>query len=265
MVAYRNTSQLKGALASLEPRQPLVAVDNGVETDVRRLVEAYGGRYLTAGRNVGFAAGVNLALRACEGRDVLLLNPDVQFEPGLPAALSRVLHDDPRTAAVAPQLMYPDGSPQRVAWPIPSPREAWIDALKLRRTFRPRREFLIGAVLLLRAEALADVGGFDERFFLYAEECDWQLRALQSGWRIRLADDLVAVHLGSGSSDDEGVRAQHFYRSGELFGRKWYGSRGWATMQAASLLGSTLRLGANIHRPVERARYRREIVRVVRG
>ena len=121
---------------------------------------------------------------------MLLLNPDARVSADLPQALAAILATDPRVGAVAPRLQDANGEPQRVEWPIPSPREAWIDALKLRRVFPPRQVFLIGAVLLLRAEALADVGPFDERFFLYAEECDWQFRAVRRGWRLKLAENL---------------------------------------------------------------------------
>lgn len=261
IVAYRNTAQLAGALTSLGPGHALVVVDNGADPQVQQIVDDYGGRYLAPGRNVGFAAGVNIGLTECNGHDVLLLNPDVRVSPEMPRALTAVLHEDPRIAAVAPRLRYPNGMPQQVVWPVPSPREAWIDALKLRRAFPPRRVFLIGAVLLLRAEALIDVGRFDERFFLYAEECDWQLRALRRGWQLKLAEDAVAVHAGSGSSEVEDVRKRHSRESAQFFVQKWYGPRGRASMRAASLLGTTLRLAFSFHRPSQRARYARELRR----
>ena len=105
------------------------------------------------------------------------------------------------------------------------------------------------------------MGQFDERFFLYAEECDWQLRAVQRGWRLKVAEDLVAVHLGSGSSELESMRERYFRESAELFGRKWYGAGGWGSMRAASLVGTTLRLALSLHRPSRRARYGRELRR----
>lgn len=259
IIAFRNTAQLAKALTSLGPGHKLVVVDNGRDFQVEELVLGYGGRYLAPGRNLGFAAGVNRALAECPGQDLLVLNPDVRVSPDLPRALAAHLDDDRRIAAIAPRLNYPDGTEQQVLWPIPSPREAWIDALKLRRVFPPRRIFLIGAVLLLRAEALIDIGRFDERFFLYAEESDWQLRALRRGWRLKLADDLVALHAGGGSSEAEDMRARHARRSAELFASKWYGRRGWASMRAASLVGTTLRLVVSLHRPLQRARYAREL------
>ena len=259
IVAYRNTPGLETCLQSLEAGQSVLVVDNDADVRVRSLVERYGGLYVTPGRNIGFAAAVNIALRERGRRDVLLLNPDAQVSADLPRELRAVLEADPRVGAVAPRLRDDEGDLQRVEWPIPSPREEWVDALRLRRVCRPRRTFYIGAVLLLRAEALADVGLFDERFFLYAEECDWQLRALRRGWRIELAEDVYARHSGAGSSDMESVRQRYFKESAELFGRKWYGRSGWASMRIASLTGAALRLVASLHRPSQRARYAREL------
>ena len=114
---------------------------------------------------------------------------------------------------------------------------------------------------MLRAEALDDVGLFDERFFLYAEECDWQLRALRRGWRIKLVDGLQAAHSGGGSSDDEAVRDGYFHESAALFGLKWYGRRGWAIMRAASVFGTVLRLAVSVPVRSRRNHYARQLHR----
>lgn len=265
VVAYNNTQDLRSALDSLGPGHALVVVDNGMDDQVQALVASYGGRYLTPGRNVGFAAAVNLALDHRGDRDVLLLNPDARVTLDLPRSLRAVMEEDPRIGMVAPRLRHPSGAYQQVTWPIPSPRESWIDTLGLRRLLPARRVFLVGAVLLLRAEALADVGLFDERYFLYAEECDWQRRALDRGWRSKLADHLVAEHVGSGSSDVNSVRERHFHRSAELFGLKWHGRAGWASMRAASVVGAALRVAANVARPRQRSRYVHLLRLYVRG
>jgi hypothetical protein len=57
------------------------------------------------------------------------------------------------------------------------------------------------------------------------------------------------------------LRERHFRESARLFGRKWYGGRGWGSMRAASLVGTTLRLALSLHRPYQRARYARELRR----
>src|SRR5581483_11898593 len=155
--------------------------------------------------------------------------------------------------AVAPRLENDDGTPQRVEWPIPSPAVEWAKAFRLHRFLERRPSFLTGAVLLLRSEAIDDVGPFDERFFLYAEESDWQLRAIRRGWRVRVVHHVSAWHEGAGSSAVETIREGHFYESARLFGLKWYGRRGWASMRLASLLGSLLRLVLTAHIPERRA------------
>ena len=94
---------------------------------------------------------------------------------------------EPDLASVAPVQVDESGHPARVEWPFPTPANAWREAIGLGRRQRGSR-FVIGSVLLLRAEALAQVGGFDERFFLYAEETDWAYRAHLLGWRHRRRD-----------------------------------------------------------------------------
>ena len=82
---------------------------------------------------------------------------------------------------------------------------------------------------------------FDERFFLYAEETDWQLRALKAGWRVGVASEATAVHLSGGTSADPVRRQLLFNASAELFARKWYGPFGWQFFRAASLLAALRR------------------------
>ncbi|NHC45904.1 glycosyltransferase family 2 protein [Motilibacter aurantiacus] len=245
IVAYHNTADLEECLGRYDYDGPVVVVDNGGDEQVRALVEAHGHAYLAPGSNVGFAAAVNLGLGSAQaqGRDVLLLNPDARADAALVRRLQGALlapgaHD---VAAVAPALAE-GGRPQRADWPAPSPWGAWLDALGLERFVRQRLHFLVGAVLLLRSEAVADVGLFDERFFLYAEECDWQVRAQRRGWRLQLCSDVVAEHAGAGSSSDPARREMLFHRGVETFLRKWYGTGGWQVARTAVVAGAAVRV-----------------------
>jgi GT2 family glycosyltransferase len=101
--------------------------------------------------------------------------------------------------------------------------------------------YAIGSVLLLRAEALEQVGGLDERFFLYAEETDWARRAHNLGWRHRVVPDAHAVHVGAGTSGDAKRRDLHFYASQERYYRKHFGAAGWQSVRSAGWLGATVR------------------------
>ena len=203
----------------------------------------HGGRYIDPGRNLGFAAGVNLGLRQRRSAgDVLLLNPDATISVAAVGRLREALAADPLLAAVAPAQVDPvDGRATAVCWPRPTPAGVWLDAVGLG-SWRDPCGFVIGSVLLLRAEALADVGLLDERFFLYAEETDWEIRARQRGWSVALVPTAVASHVGGGTGGDPARRETYFHASHELLIRKHHGALGWQVFRAGTMFGALLRM-----------------------
>ncbi len=255
IIAYGSPDPLEGCLAELGAELAVTIVDNSSSAETRALAERHGARYVDAGANLGFAAGVNLGLTTIEeagdgDRDVLLLNPDARIAPDGVARMSALLHSRPRIAAVGATQTDPvSGAAVRVWWPFPTPIGAWIEAIGLG-GLRRREDFAIGSALLLRREALRDIGGLDERFFLYAEETDWQLRARQAGWDIAVAD-VEATHEGAGTGGDPRVRERHFYASAERYIRKHHGALGWQIYRLGTLVGSAVR-GAVL--PAERGR-----------
>ncbi len=222
---------------------------------MRATAERHGATYPDPGRNLGFGAAVNLALaRRSPGRDVLLLNPDARVEPEVIGRLSAALSRAPRAACVAPLQRAPGAVElDRVEWPFPGPLRAWLGAVGLGRLV-PAQGFLIGSVLLLRSEAITDVGAFDERFFLYAEETDWQRRATRRGWTVRLVEEAVAEHQGAGTGGDPYQRELRFHAAQELYIRKWHGTAGWQLYRAAAFSGAALRA-------LSRGRSRRDLDR----
>jgi GT2 family glycosyltransferase len=243
VVAYGAPADLQECLAELNTGNDVIVVDNSCSGDVRAVAEVYGAQYVDAGSNVGFAAGVNIALALLHGEhDVLLLNPDARISRSQVQQLWSYMHrpGKERVGAVAPVLVNGEDSPERVEWPFPSPARAWVEAVGLGR-LPSSRTFMIGAVLLLRREALQDVGGFDERFFLYAEETDWQRRARDAGWESELCTDVSAEHAGAGTSDDPVRREILFHAGQETYIRKWYGSVGWFGYRLAACAGSAVR------------------------
>lgn len=243
VVAYHGAEQLEGALKAVGTAVPLMVVDNSQSEAVRSVSERRGAGYVRTSGNLGFAAGVNVALQEIltgEPCDVLLLNPDALLSDGAVGELAATLEADARACAVAPALVRPSGRAQRSLWPFPTPRQAWLEAVGLAR-FERGPSFAVGTVLLLRWEALQEVGLFDERFFLYAEETDWQRRAYERGWHAALCPDVVATHEGGGTSEDPGRRERLFYAAQELYVRKWYGSRGWLLYRLAVIFGAAIR------------------------
>lgn len=241
VVAYGAPEQLGAALRPLATL-PVTVVDNSSHPDIARLCADLGVRYLDTGRNLGFGSAVNVALadRLLPGVDVLLLNPDARIEPAEIAKLQRALHAAPDTASVGPAQTDEEGRPAKVEWVFPSPANAWLEAIGLGGRQRGRR-FVIGSVLLLRAGALAQVGGFDERYFLYSEETDWAWRAQRLGWRHHVVPGARAVHIGAGTSSDSRRREAHFHASQERYLRKHFGPVGWTVARAAVWAGAMLR------------------------
>jgi GT2 family glycosyltransferase len=143
-------------------------------------------------------------------------------------------------AAASPALHDNDGNPQRVVWPFPTPLRGILEAVGLGK-FGHKRSFVIGATLLLRWEAIQEVGSFDERFFLYAEETDWQRRCQQVGWSSVLCPDVTGFHAGAGTSDDPARREALFHAGQETYIRKWYGRSGWWIYRGAVAAGAVAR------------------------
>jgi GT2 family glycosyltransferase len=243
VVAYGAPELLDECLGAVGRSLPVTVVDNSSSPEVRAVSERHGAHYLDPGSNLGFAAGVNVGLghRAAATGDVLLLNPDAAIDGAGVIGLHRMLHSRPDLAAVAPEQIDPvDGARARVNWPFPTPWGAWAEAVGAGR-FRRGDEFMIGSVLLLRSEALAEVGGFDERFFLYAEETDWQRRARDLGWRMALCPDVVATHVGAGTGGDSVERDIHFHASTERYVRKHFGATGWRVFRSGVMAGALVR------------------------
>ena len=245
VVAFHRPVQFDRCLAALGGAVAITVVDNSRSASVRSVVLKHGAEYIDPGDNLGFGAGVNVALRRLlkgPPRDVLLLNPDAILAPYDLEALIDYLHvpDNERVGAVSPRLESGDSCEQRVVWPFPSPARAWAEAFGLGH-LPARRTFVIGAVLLLRWEALCQVGLFDERYFLYAEEADWQRRAVGFGWSSLLCSDAVAGHVGAGTSDDPLRREALFHAAQETYIRKWHGPLGWLLYRAAVLFGASVR------------------------
>ncbi len=266
VVAYGFAPDLRRCLEPLAGSYPVLVIDNSSDPACAAAAEATGARYVDAGANLGFAAAVNrgLELVAAESDEILLLNPDAVVEPAAIARLGAHLlaPGNEKVAAVAPRQYGRDRAEQQVLWPFPTPFGAWADALGIGHL--PRRwSFLVGSVLLLRAGAIADVGRFDERYFLYAEEADWQWRAHLQGWTVSMCDDVEVYHAGGGTCVDTALRETLFHSSAEALLRKWYGAQGWSSARLATILGALLR--ALVRRGEQRRQALRRAQLYVRG
>jgi GT2 family glycosyltransferase len=244
VVAYGSPALLHDALEPLRGAYPIIVVDNSSSPEVKDVAQAAEARYVDPEQNLGFARAVNVALglRQPPDADVLLLNPDAQISAPDVGRMLRVLHAQRDVAGVAPaQHAAGSARPNPVWWPWHTPLGAWMEAIGLRR-LRSTEGFVGGAILLVDGAALADVGLFDERYFMYSEEEDWQRRARQRGWRLSYCANVEALHRGGGTESNVGRLQLRVHVAIERYIRKWYGAAGWTIFRAGTIFGCALRV-----------------------
>ncbi|MGD9519949.1 MAG: glycosyltransferase family 2 protein [Armatimonadota bacterium] len=169
--------------------------------------------------NVGFAAANNQAIRLARGEYIFLLNPDTVLPERALDDLVRVADEHPRAGAVGPKLLNPDGTLQYSCRRFPKPWAALFRNTLFGRLFpheRWTREYLMadwdhnelrevdwvsGAALLLRREAVEQVGLLDERYFWGSEDVDYCRRLEKAGWQVLYTPTPAIVHIIGGSTD----------------------------------------------------------------
>lgn len=208
VVSYNTRDFLERCLAAVDARgHEVIVVDNASQDGSAALVrERFPGvRLLALPENAGFGAAANRGIEASAGVFVLVLNADAWPADGQALnALVACAQGDARLALVGPTLVDPAGRRQATEVGVPSRWWPGTPAVTSRRSPplpRLRREtFLVGAALLLRRQAVDQVGGFDPEFFLFAEEIDLCLRLRRAGWRVGVCPEAVFVHVGGAAS-----------------------------------------------------------------
>lgn len=227
VVNYNAADHLVACVESLleDGVEEVVVVDNAsVDGSERVLVESgLAARFLPTGRNLGYGGGANVGIRATVGEMVLVCNPDLVVEPGLVATLSSALVADPRLAIVGPRILTPDGAlyPSARTFPalgdavghaflgVVAPGNRWSARYKMLgwdHSEASRVDWVSGACFLVRRQAMEELGGFDESYFMYSEDVDLCWRAWRAGWRVAYEPGATVRHV-------QGVSAErHPYR-----------------------------------------------------
>ncbi|MDT8328305.1 MAG: glycosyltransferase family 2 protein [Roseovarius sp.] len=177
-------------------------------------------RVVQAGRNGGFGAGNNAGMRAglSDGMPpdyVYILNSDAFPARDAIARLLEHLENTPEVGLAGGYIHGSDGAAHVTCFRFPSIAGEFEGAARmgpvsrmLKRHIVPLAvseadrpvDWLAGASLMIRQEVLDQIGGFDERFFLYFEETDLCLRAAQAGWQAHFVRASEVEHIGSVST-----------------------------------------------------------------
>jgi GT2 family glycosyltransferase len=147
--------------------------------------------YYFPGTNLGYGRAHNIALRAALGRARynVVMNTDIQYSPDAVCRLKQVLDENANAGMAAPQLRYPDGSLQYVCRLLPTPANMFLRRFLPRARWTERADseyelrwwhhseianlpYFQGSFMMLRTDLCNELGGFDERFFMYGEDID---------------------------------------------------------------------------------------------
>ena len=272
VVSFNTRDLLLRCLASLEavllPLEVIVVDNASRDGSPEAVAERFPAtRVVRNSENVGFARASNQALALCQAPHVLLLNSDAEVQRGAVEAMVALLDARPHVGAAGPRTLGGDGTVQVSFGPPLTPVHEWrqrrlVRGVRARRPAALRRAASLAAVerepawlsascLLARRDALAQVGGFDEAFFLYEEDVDLCRRLRRAGWTLVFTPAAEVVHHLGRSMDQAPDRARlEYHRSHLLYYRKhngWPGTmllRAWlAGMAAAGWLRTWIRRG----------------------
>jgi GT2 family glycosyltransferase len=245
LVNYNAGDELRAALASIAAEMAGRAwdgyvVDNASMDGSAAIAGEFPEVTLVANRdNVGFGRAVNQGLALARAPLVLIMNPDCRLQPGAVATLSDELAQHPQCAMVGPRILNPDGSVQGSARGDPDMLTGLFGRSAALRKLLPglavsRRnvvdetapagspsvvvDWLSGACVLARRDTLADIGGFDERYFLYWEDADICRRLRTRGAHVRYVPSATAVHrVGHSSRTARASSLRAFHESAYLY------------------------------------------------
>ncbi|MDR3753888.1 MAG: glycosyltransferase family 2 protein [Terracidiphilus sp.] len=269
VVSFNTRDLLRKCLTSLREectRLPedvsaeILVVDNGSRDGSADMVAAeFSGsgvpvRLIRSDVNLGFGVANNRAIEAARGRYPVLLNSDAFFHSGAFARALAHMETDPTAGVGGARLVGRDGAWQPAARMFPTvlqdafvltglasrfPRSHFFSAAE--RTWADPAvpaevDWVTGAFMILRREALAKAGLFDPAFFLYCEEVDLCRRVKRAGFHVRYWPDIVVTHLHGESSrqvdvqvfsENESQVVLWRMRSTLLYYRKHHGAKVW--------------------------------------
>lgn len=237
VVTYNSAQHIAGLLDSIpaamgELSYSVVVVDNGSWDGTVNLLDARTDCSVSRSTNKGYAAGINMAVRASpDAEAVLILNPDATLDPDCVVRMRKVLCR-PRVGIVAPRVREAEGSlsPTLRRGPslarvgglsftgIPMFTERIEDPLDYE--FEHEVDWAVGAILLVGRTCFTALNGLDESFFLYSEETDFSLRAKDAGWATMYTPKAGAMHVGGGSGESSTTHTMKILNRIRLYRRR---------------------------------------------
>ncbi|GAC1331553.1 MAG: glycosyltransferase family 2 protein [Candidatus Dormibacteria bacterium] len=270
VVTHNSAGTLDRVLRPIAGRVQVVVVDNASTDNSVEVAARYAGVEVVRSKvNLGFGRGTNLAAARARGEFLLTLNPDCIAPPASIETLAERLASDPNPGFVGPRILKESGEPDRACLRgDPDPLGALLHFSRVARLFPDspglnrynlvhagydREQELLngtGACLLVRASAFRQVGGFDERFFMYGEDLDLCRSLRQAGHPGRYLPAARVTHVkGESTRQRSGEMLVEFHRAMWLYYLKHEAGRRPRAVNLAVAAGITglgsARLAAN--------------------
>lgn len=252
IVNFNTRELLKACLRSVETSRTarpweLFVVDNASADGSADMVAAEfpWANLIRSDSNRGYAYANNLGLRRAAGSYLLLLNPDTVLPPDALQQMVDYMDAHPEAGIAGPKLVRQDGTLDLACRrSFPSPEVSFYRMLGLSKLFPRSSRFgrynltylnpdrpaevdsVVGAFMIVRSEAVSQVGMLDESFFMYGEDLDWAFRIKSRGWKVLYNPAVVVLHYKGESSRRHPRKAiLEFYRAMHLFYRKHYAAQ----------------------------------------
>jgi len=226
------TEELLASIPLTDTELEIIVVDNGSEKDntPQWQIKYPTVRFIRSDKNLGFAGGNNLGIKAAAGEYLFLVNNDTEFTPGLVDKLADVLNEHPDAGMVSPMIKYfSDKNIIQYAGYTP------ISYYTCRNTCIGLREkdtgqydniasptaYCHGAAMMIKKEAIDKAGLMNEDFFLYYEEVDWCEHIKRAGYEAWVCTSAVIYHKESVSVGKKSKLKEYFMnRNRMLFIRR---------------------------------------------
>jgi len=208
MVNYNSDDELKKLIPTLEKHTKdyrLTIVDNASKDTTYLKTLDDKAQVIYNDENLGYAAGVNIGMRATENPYAVFVNPDCRVTVGWLEGLVGVLKSDAKIAATGPML-YDDKNSEYAGNPTYVPLSLTVDM---------EVNWVSGAVFCVNRKAWEEIGEFREEYFFMWEETDWCQIAVNKGYKIRQAADSIVIHAGGESCKGETAFFVKHYQFGK--------------------------------------------------
>lgn len=288
IVNWNTRDLLRECLKSLEAgdasvQRRIIVVDNASDDGSVAMVRAEfpSIEVIANPTNGGFSQANNLGLKALGfggaasdnlPRYALLLNPDTIVPPdGLRNMLDR-MDADPRLGIAGPRLVMPDGKLDLACRrSFPTPEVSLWRMTGLSKLFPKSKLFgrynmtyldehletevdcVVGAFMMVRREAIQQVGLLDETFWMYGEDIDWAFRIKQAGWKVLYYPRVTVLHVKRAASRQNPRTRLEFQRASLIFYRKHYAATTPRLLHLAVLLGLLLKGGRPLWNDLRRS------------